>query len=94
MQYRHTLSVKMTNMKITKQNEEITYRRTETTVTFLINDKKVRVYFHEDYDDMQGCDYDIDEDDRKTLTEEEDEELSDLDMFDLSRQEVGELSEW
>lgn len=81
-------------MKIIKQNEEITYRRTEITITLELNGKKIRVYFHEDYDDMQGCDYDIDEDDRKLLSDEENEAFDDLDMFELSRQEQGKEIEW
>lgn len=78
---------------IKKEDEEITYRKTNTTITFLVNGKKVRVYVYEDYDEMQGSDYDIDEEDKKQLTEEEYEVFQDEDMWELIRKEVGEVVE-
>ena len=76
-------------MEIKKENEEITYRRTETTMDFLVNGKKVQVYLHEDYDEMQGCDYDIDEKDLATLTDEE-HEIFGEDLYEYMKLKVGE----
>lgn len=78
-------------MKIKKLNEEVTYRRSESTIELLVNDKKVRVYVHEDSDDMTGSDYDIDEADKKLLTEDEYDELTDQDIWELVRMTDGDI---
>lgn len=78
---------------IEKKDEEITYRRSESTIEFLVNGKKLRVYVHEDSDDMTGSDYDIDEEDKKTLTEEELEVFEDNGIWELVRMEDGEKLE-
>lgn len=74
-------------MNIKKIDEEITYRRTESTITFDINGKKIRLYVHEDYDEMSGSDYDWDESDLELLTDEEKEELDEESVWDLVRDE-------
>ena len=53
----------------------------------------MRVYVHEDSDDMTGNDYDIDEEDRKALTDEEYEVFEDNAIWDLVRMEDGEKLE-
>lgn len=82
----------MTKITIQKQGEEITYRRTETTFTFLVNGKEVKVYFHEDYDEMQGCDYDAEEEDIAKLTDEE-HEIFGEDLHEYAQMKDGEKVE-
>ena len=80
-------------IKIEKKSEEVTYRRSETTVEFLVNGKLLRVYLHENYDDMEGSDYDIDENDLKALTELEHEAFGEEDIWELVRSKDGEIIE-
>lgn len=75
---------------IEKKDEEVTYRRSESTVEFLVNGKKLRVYVHEDSDDMSGSDYDIDEEDKKKLTEEELEVFANEGIWELIKMKDGE----
>lgn len=72
-------------IKIEKKSEEITYRRSETTVEFLVNGKRLRVYVHENYDDNEGSDYDIDERDLEALTDLEHEAFGEEDIWTLVR---------
>lgn len=81
----------MKTITIKKEDEEITFRQTETTNTFLINGKKLRVYCHESSNDMEGTDYDIDEEDKKLLTDEEYEIFQDENIWDLARLKVGKV---
>lgn len=83
----------MSKIKITKESEEVTYRRSESTVTLDVNGKKIRVYLHEDYDEMQGTDYDFEQEDLKALTEDERETLEDQIIWDLVRMEDGDIVE-
>ena len=80
----------MKQIIIEKKDEEITYRKSETTVEFLVNGKRLRVYIHEDYDDLTGTDYDIDEEDLKALTDEEREIFEDEGVWNLSKMKDGE----
>ena len=81
-------------IKIEKKSEEITYRRSESTVEFMVNDKRLRVYLHEDNDDMTGTDYDIDENDLKALTDLEHEAFGEEDIWELVRSKDGEVFEF
>lgn len=83
----------MTKIKIEKKDEEITYRRSESVVEFLVNGKKLRVYVHEDSDDMTGSDYDVDENDKKALTDEELEIFEDQGIWELVKAKDGEVIE-
>ena len=80
----------MKQITIEKKDEEITYRRIETTIDFLVNGKRLRIYIHENSDD-QGSDYDIDENDKKNLTDEEYETFMDEDIWKLSRTKIGKV---
>lgn len=75
---------------IKKESEEITFRRSESTVEFLVNGKRLRVYVHENSDDNDGSDYDIDENDLKTLTDLEHEAFGEEDIWELVRSKDGE----
>lgn len=74
---------------IKKTDEETTYRQVNETHTYTINGKTVRIYTTENTDDNDGSDYDIDEEDRKQLTEEESDALYDTDIWELIRSKVG-----
>ena len=82
-----------TKIKIEKKSEEITYKRSETTVEFLVNGKRLRVYVHESWDDMEGSDYDIDENDLKNLTDIEHEAFGEEDIWAMIRSKDGEVIE-
>lgn len=83
----------MNKITILKKDEDVTYRRSESTVEFEVNGKKVRVYVHEDTDDQVGSDYDIDEQDRAKLTEEESEIFDDQGIWNLVKMKDGEKLE-
>lgn len=77
-------------MIITKDSKNITYKKTTTEHTVIINDKEVRIYAHTSYSDHDN-DYDddteIDEKDKEKLTEEEKE------VFDEYMGEIMDLEE-
>lgn len=83
----------MEKIIIEKKREEITYKRVNTTVEFEVNGKKVRVYVSEDYDDMAGDDYDIDENDWAKLTDLEKEAFDDEGIWNLVRMKDSEKLE-
>lgn len=80
-------------MKIKKLDEEITYQKKCETLTFEINGKEVRVYSWYIDGELEGydSDYEVDEDDKKELTEEEWDLFND-NLLDLmsSETKVGE----
>ena len=78
-------------IKIEKKSEEVTFRRSESTVQFEVNGKPVRVYVHENSDDMEGSDYDIDEQDLAKLTDLEHEGFGEEAIWDLIRMKDGEV---
>ena len=80
-------------IKIEKTDEETTYRQVNETHTFTINGKTLRIYTTENSNDNDGSDYDIDENDRKALTDDEYDALDNIDMWELLRSKVGELKE-
>jgi hypothetical protein len=83
----------MSKITIEKKNEEITFKRVNTTVEFEVNGKKVRVYITESWDDMEGSDYDIDEKDLATLTDLEHEAFGEEGMWNLVKMKDGEKLE-
>jgi len=80
----------MNKITIEKKSEEVTYRQVETTIEFRINGKLLRLYLHEKTDDLDGNDYDIDEEDKFNLTEEEYEVFEDQGLWELARMKDGE----
>lgn len=77
-------------IKIEKKSEDITYRKSESTIEFEVNGKTLRVYVHEDSDDQVGSDYDIDEKDLATLTDDEREAFEDEGIWNLAKMKDGE----
>jgi len=79
-------------MKIKKLDFELTSSSRYWTDTYEIDGKEVRFYGYDVQGDEYDSGYDMDEDDRELLTDEE------VDMFDelegeLSDLEVGEIKE-
>lgn len=75
-------------MKIKKNSDEITYKAETHAMVVEVNGKKVNIvdwYKHDNVFSDYDADTEIDENDREQLTEEEDEELSDL---------LSELRDW
>lgn len=78
-------------MKIEKLDEEISYNKIVKTVSVGINDKKVRVYYECFSDELTGeyySDYNIDENDKTILTDEELESIEDY-LPELLSCEIG-----
>lgn len=78
-------------MKIEKLDEEISYNKIVKTVSVGINDKKVRVYYECFSDELTGeyySDYNIDDNDKELLSDEELEMLEDY-MQEILNNDVG-----
>lgn len=78
-------------MKIEKLDEEISYNKIVKTVSVGINDKKVNVYYECFSDELTGDydnDYNIDDNDKELLSDEELEVLEDY-MYELLNNDVG-----
>lgn len=83
----------MNKIIIKKQSEEIIYESVVRQIVFSINGKSLRVNFTSSTDDEQGNDYEINEDDKAKLTDEEYEVFQDENIWDLSRKLVGKTIE-
>lgn len=78
-------------MKIEKLDEEISYKKIVKTVSVGINDKKVNVYYECFSDELTGeydSDYNIDDNDKELLSDEELEMLEDY-MQEILNNDVG-----
>jgi len=68
------------NMKIKKLDETTTYKQINTSYVFDVNGKRIKASYWEKVDDyfsQYESDYEIDEEDKKLLSEEELEVLED-----------------
>jgi hypothetical protein len=75
---------------IKKVSEETTFIRKAESFVFEVNGKKLRVdTWYEQGDDINDSDYEINEADRKNLTDEEWEAFDDEEIFSWCREKVG-----